>query len=512
MSYIIFVLIFLAVCLFVLSYKNKYTIFLGFMIMSITGILFSMLNFIFKTGYYNHTSASYWGALDYSFYIKLSWLRLDYFSIIRMFNIFVALYMLSVVAFMFLYFRSVLDINKKRFYGILVFFFIFPLYTIWFYEPKISYLFYDSIHKYESILLKNFVFAVDIMNYVIMFLYIIAPLVLIMKSIKSKPEFINRKRSISILLCLMVVNVYFLITIFLGFFRKPYILQPNFVFIQRINNVYSSEFYMIFTIISVILIWITLYMVDKFSMTSKIGLVNRIIFRRSLKSLDRNYVNLFHSVKNIIYSYKLSVEKIRMTEGDAQKQAVDELEYKIDDYISRLTFMLDVVTENLEFETEKITIYDLVQDCLSTMDINDTVDVEMINRDSVCIDMDAFYMRDVVTNIVRNALDAIEKTEDERKGKLIFEITADGEWAVLKISDNGTGMSKKTKKNLFKTFYTTKSRVTNWGVGLSFSSKIVRFHGGYISVDSTINVGTDVYLYLPIKNANIRRKRIKKGL
>ncbi len=168
MSYIIFVLIFLAVCLFVLSYKNKYIFFLGFMIISITGILFSMLNFIFKTGYYSYTT-SFWGMMDYDFYLKLSKFRLEYYSIVKMFNVSVALYMLSVVAFMFFYFRSVFELKKTKFYALSLVLFLFPLYTIWFYAPGTSNMMYTTMYEDVSGIIRCVVLFADMMNYIIMF-------------------------------------------------------------------------------------------------------------------------------------------------------------------------------------------------------------------------------------------------------------------------------------------------------------------------------------------------------
>ena len=48
-----------------------------------------------------------------------------------------------------------------------------------------------------------------------------------------------------------------------------------------------------------------------------------------------------------------------------------------------------------------------------------------------------------------------------------------GKNIVLTGCDNGIGLDKKLQKKIFKPFYTTKSRILNWGVGLSFTKKII---------------------------------------
>ena len=112
--------------------------------------------------------------------------------------------------------------------------------------------------------------------------------------------------------------------------------------------------------------------------------------------------------------------------------------------------------------------------------------------------MDTFYMTDALINIIKNAEDAIKKTKKD--GVITLTTDTDGEWSILKISDTGTGMTRREISNLFKPFYTTKSRITNWGIGLSFTYRIIKYHNGYISVESTLGFGTNFYIYLPAVN------------
>ena len=88
----------------------------------------------------------------------------------------------------------------------------------------------------------------------------------------------------------------------------------------------------------------------------------------------------------------------------------------------------------------------------------------------------------------------------KKDGVITLTTDTDGEWSILKISDTGTGMTRREISNLFKPFYTTKSRITNWGIGLSFAYRIIKYHNGYISVESTLGFGTNFYIYLPAVN------------
>ncbi|GKX30366.1 hypothetical protein SH1V18_28460 [Vallitalea longa] len=69
---------------------------------------------------------------------------------------------------------------------------------------------------------------------------------------------------------------------------------------------------------------------------------------------------------------------------------------------------------------------------------------------------------------------------------------------VTVVSDTGIGMSKEVKKRLFEPFFTTKDIGKGTGMGLTMSFGVIKSHGGCISVNSVVNVGTDFTIKLPL--------------
>ena len=106
----------------------------------------------------------------------------------------------------------------------------------------------------------------------------------------------------------------------------------------------------------------------------------------------------------------------------------------------------------------------------------------------------------VFLNIVVNAAHAIEAQKFETNKGLIRIVTSvEPGWAVIRISDNGTGIPDSVKSRIFDPFFTTKEVGKGTGQGLAIvQSVIVGRHRGRISVESEMGKGTTFILRLPL--------------
>ena len=91
-------------------------------------------------------------------------------------------------------------------------------------------------------------------------------------------------------------------------------------------------------------------------------------------------------------------------------------------------------------------------------------------------------MLQVVSNLVANALDALPPG-----GTLRIRLRRRADEAHLLIADNGIGISKAIYTRIFEPFFTTKE--TGTGLGLAFSERIVKGHGGRIRLRSSVRPG-----------------------
>lgn len=102
-------------------------------------------------------------------------------------------------------------------------------------------------------------------------------------------------------------------------------------------------------------------------------------------------------------------------------------------------------------------------------------------------------LNQVFMNLLVNAAQAIN-----RDGVITIRTALVNNWVKIEITDNGAGIAPQNLGRIFDPFFTTKFVGFGTGLGLSVSYDIVRKHGGEITVNSTLGVGTTFTIKLPL--------------
>ncbi len=126
------------------------------------------------------------------------------------------------------------------------------------------------------------------------------------------------------------------------------------------------------------------------------------------------------------------------------------------------------------------------------------------------------HLSKTIMNLVSNAAEAIHY-----KGRVViatfprvldaplvgFQTIAEGEYAVLRVEDDGTGMSAEDMAKIFEPFYTKKKMGrSGTGLGMSVVSGTVKDHKGFIDLRSIENSGTRFDLYFPVTRTAVNEK------
>jgi signal transduction histidine kinase len=111
-------------------------------------------------------------------------------------------------------------------------------------------------------------------------------------------------------------------------------------------------------------------------------------------------------------------------------------------------------------------------------------------------------LNQVFMNVIVNAIDALEESwENSKKGKnlqiLIQTKKLDSSQILVRICDNGPGISLAIQSKLFDPFFTTKEPGKGTGIGLAICYQIVEKHRGKIEVISSLGSGAEFAIALP---------------
>ncbi|HEX7836249.1 MAG TPA: HAMP domain-containing sensor histidine kinase [Kofleriaceae bacterium] len=170
--------------------------------------------------------------------------------------------------------------------------------------------------------------------------------------------------------------------------------------------------------------------------------------------------------------------------------------------------------------------------------------VPPVSDDTLRIEADDGQLTQVLTNLVVNAIQAIDPTGGDPRpassavgvptprdpasrigDRGTVEITARKveqapppyvgggvqTWMAIEVRDTGPGMDKATRDRIFEPFFTTKQVGDGTGLGLSVSWGIVREHGGWIDVSSELNKGSTFTVYLPMTRPASRSATLTTG-
>ena len=225
---------------------------------------------------------------------------------------------------------------------------------------------------------------------------------------------------------------------------------------------------------------------------------------RLASSIAHEINNPLESVMNLIY----------LARQQAILPAVQDLLDSADQEIRRVSV---IANQTLRFHKQPsnpqaITASALFATVLSVYEgklRNSNVSVETrfrTDKPVVCFEGD---IRQVLSNLIGNAIDAMVPNNQQQSGRLFIRSRVGTDWTtgrqglVFTVGDTGSGMSRETMANIYEPFFTTKG-IAGTGLGLWVSKEIVTRHDGVLRVRSCQcpgRSGTTFALFLPFEAA-----------
>jgi len=137
---------------------------------------------------------------------------------------------------------------------------------------------------------------------------------------------------------------------------------------------------------------------------------------------------------------------------------------------------------------------------------------------NLLVKADPGQIEQILMNLATNARDAMPHGGQlsittrymvvKEGSETLYDLQSPGKYALVSVSDAGTGMDKKTLENIFEPFFTTKEVGKGTGLGLSIVHGIIKQHNGSILASSEPGKGTTFDIYLPL----VKRHAVKEEL
>ncbi len=177
-------------------------------------------------------------------------------------------------------------------------------------------------------------------------------------------------------------------------------------------------------------------------------------------------------------------------------------------------FMTGIIKQMLDFARSQqtssalVSVVELVKDSvklLSPLVRQRQVALELVPAEQAPrVEFDVAQLRQVLSNLVMNAVQASRPGQcvqvrvelADREPPLSVERRA-RDWVVVRVKDEGRGMSEEVRQKVFDPFFTTKPIGEGTGLGLSVAWGIVQRHGGWIDVESAEGRGSCFSVFLP---------------
>lgn len=235
-----------------------------------------------------------------------------------------------------------------------------------------------------------------------------------------------------------------------------------------------------------------------------------IIFRqKNLTEMRSDFVNnMTHELKTPISTISLATQMLNDTSIPNSMKNIEHLSSVIHEESKRLSFQVEKVLQAAIFEKGRMSlkirrmdaheiINNVVRNFIIQVKNKNGQIIKNLDAGYAIVNIDEVHFANVILNLLDNAI-------KYTKGEPHISVSTFNKknYLVIRIEDNGIGISKENQKRIFEKFYRIPTgnvhNVKGFGLGLSYVKKVIEEHGGKVTLESELNAGTTFELNIPI--------------
>lgn len=249
----------------------------------------------------------------------------------------------------------------------------------------------------------------------------------------------------------------------------------------------------------------TLIIISAFYVT-----VNALLRQKKLSEIKNDFINnMTHEFKTPLATISLAVDALRNEKVVHDREKSEYFTGIIKEENRRMNKQVETILQAslLDRQEQQLNLkplhaHTIIQEAMENFHLQlegkgGRAELQL-NAKNDLIEADEVHLMNIVTNLIDNAV-------KYSKENLLIKITTHSttKSLVIRIEDNGIGMSKETQRRIFEKFYRAHTgnlhNVKGFGLGLSYVKTIVEAHQGKIKVDSIVGKGTNFTLEFPLK-------------
>lgn len=219
-----------------------------------------------------------------------------------------------------------------------------------------------------------------------------------------------------------------------------------------------------------------------------------LVRNEKLASLGRLSAGLIHEINNplnyarqALYVLKRMADSIPQADRSSVIEIVQDVEEGINRVVRIVSDLRGFASTSAEV-SDRFRLKPAVEATLQFFSeaLKNAVRVEADVPDALELYGQRNHVLQVLINLIQNSLDAVNARKHPPGESPLISISArqDEDQVIIRIRDNGTGIDPEIMNRIFDPFFTTKDVGEGMGLGLAISHRIIREHGGHISVQS----------------------------
>ena len=212
------------------------------------------------------------------------------------------------------------------------------------------------------------------------------------------------------------------------------------------------------------------------------------------ENLQKSLSDISHQLKTPLTSIIVMVDNI-LDDDDMPLEIRREFLNDIKHNTNTISFLVQSLlklskldAEAVKFRYEQVEVKSIVDECIKNTAVMAEILGVRLETDcnDIILNCDRKWLCEAVTNIIKNCI------EHSQNGNIKITANQNKLYTKISIKDNGNGITKEDLPHIFERFYKGKnSSDDSVGIGLSLAKTIIEKQGGYISVSSELNKGSE---------------------